>query len=92
MGSHVDLLRIAAQIERWARFDDVVAPGLDDAEELRGAAAENQRLREDMEIIAGPRTLSIEKAKRIARDSLEALAGDADEMIHGLRPGDDLGP
>jgi hypothetical protein len=34
-----ELRRIADQIERWARYDDVPAPGLDDAETLRRAAA-----------------------------------------------------
>jgi hypothetical protein len=33
-----ELRRIAAQIERWARYDDVPAPGLDDAEILKQAA------------------------------------------------------
>ncbi len=41
-----DLRRIAAQIERWARYDDVPAPGLDDAESLRGAANEIERMRD----------------------------------------------
>ena len=41
-----DLRRIAAQIERWARYDDVPAPGLDDADLLRGAANEIERLRD----------------------------------------------
>jgi hypothetical protein len=33
-----ELRRIADQIERWARYDDVMAPGLPDAETLRRAA------------------------------------------------------
>ncbi len=75
MSSHADLLRIAAQIERWARFDDVVAPGLSEAEELRKAAAENQRLREALERLAGPEGYGGASSVNIAR---EALAGDAE--------------
>ena len=39
-----ELRRIAFQIERWARHEDVMPPGLPDAKELREIANEVERL------------------------------------------------
>ncbi len=82
MSSYADLLRIAAQIERWARFDDVMAPGLPDAELLREAAAENQRLREALEraheACCKPEDDALARLKAANIIVCEALAGDAE--------------
>ncbi len=44
-----ELERIATQIERWARFDDVAPAGLPEAAIIRKAADENQRLEADLD-------------------------------------------